>query len=93
VVTYRVNQLVERGMVDRNTKPDDRRVILLSLTPAGMAIVDAVMTTMVAKLGDRLSAVDEFPGAREQLQRLLSALARRWEQLDAQELLAPASDD
>ena len=88
VVTYRVNQLVERQLVDRGTKSDDRRVILLSLTQRGQQIVHEIMTTLVLRLDERLQSVDGFSGGRRTLQELLGVLAAGWERLDAEEQVA-----
>jgi DNA-binding MarR family transcriptional regulator len=40
--TVAVNDLAERGFVTRKEHPDDRRAKLVSLTPAGRALVRAV---------------------------------------------------
>lgn len=89
VVTYRVNQLVERHLVDRNTKTDDRRVILLSLTQRGSKTVHEIMTALVLRLDERLASVDGFTQGRRTLQELLGALAADWERLDAKECAVP----
>ncbi len=78
-ITYRINRLFEMGLVKRKALSGDRRVILLSLTPAGSAKVDAVMTGYSALIDDKLTAVDAVPGGRKALTGLLRALARAWE--------------
>lgn len=88
VVTYRVSQLVERQLVDRNTKPEDRRVIELSLTRRGTQIVHEIMTALVAQLDERLKSVDEIAHGRRTLQALLGAFLTGWERLDAKECAA-----
>lgn len=93
VVTYRVNQLVERHLVDRSTKADDRRVIQLSLTQRGLQIVHAIMTAQVVRLDERLKSVDEFTHGRRTLQELLGALASGWERLDVQEHTAASESE
>lgn len=37
-VTGMVDRLVERGVVERTSDPDDRRVVLVSLTPQGASV-------------------------------------------------------
>jgi DNA-binding MarR family transcriptional regulator len=86
VVTYRLNQLVDRKLVDRNVNADDRRVILLSLTEHGLKLVNEIMTAQVARLDECLKSVDAFEHGRRTLQELLGALAIRWERLDTAEL-------
>lgn len=86
VVTYRLNQLVERRLVHRAINADDRRVILLSLTERGRQLVNEVMTAQVQRLDECLKSVDAFQGGRRTLQELLGALALGWERLDAVEL-------
>jgi DNA-binding MarR family transcriptional regulator len=93
VVTYRVNQLVERHLVDRSTKADDRRVIQLSLTQRGIQIVHEIMTAQVLRLDERLKSIDEIDHGRRTLQELLGALAAGWERLEAQELAAASESD
>jgi DNA-binding MarR family transcriptional regulator len=88
VVTYRVSQLVERQLVDRNIKTEDRRVILLSLTERGLQVVQDIMTSLVLRLDERLKSLDNFPNGRGNLQQLLGALAFGWEQLDMKEYAA-----
>lgn len=43
-----VDRLEARGLVRRNSSPADRRVRLLTLTPAGEAALDAVIPPMLA---------------------------------------------
>lgn len=82
LVTYRIGQLVERGLVERAPMTGDRRVVLLALTPQGAAIVDAIVTAIAERAGERMAALDAFPDGRRTLQQLLSAVVKRWEQLD-----------
>ncbi|MFK0041092.1 MarR family winged helix-turn-helix transcriptional regulator [Paenarthrobacter sp. NPDC090517] len=42
-MTNRVDRLVNRGLVHRETNPDNRRQLLISLTPKGLALVDEVV--------------------------------------------------
>lgn len=42
-MTNRVDRLVSRGLVHRETNPDNRRQLLISLTPEGRTLVDEVV--------------------------------------------------
>ena len=44
--TVAVNDLEDRGLVERNPHPDNRRAKLVSLTPAGRKLVDLVQRTV-----------------------------------------------
>jgi DNA-binding MarR family transcriptional regulator len=90
VITYRVNQLVERGLVHRADKPGDRRAILLHVTDKGAAMVDSILTALAGRLGDGLSALDDFPDGRERFQTLLGALVRRLEERDGTAVVPPS---
>lgn len=77
-MTNRVDRLTARGLVQRSSHPADRRGILVTLTPSGLAAVDAAFVGLLAAerriLGD-LSAEDS-----EQLADLLRAVTRRYVQ-------------
>jgi len=47
-----VSSLVDRGLVQRREDPDDRRAKVLTLTPAGRALMDG----LAASLADRVEA-------------------------------------
>ncbi|MEO3939829.1 MarR family transcriptional regulator [Paenarthrobacter nicotinovorans] len=42
-MTNRVDRLVNRGLVHRETNPENRRQLLISLTPEGLTLVDDVV--------------------------------------------------
>ncbi|MHA6510998.1 MarR family winged helix-turn-helix transcriptional regulator [Tessaracoccus sp. Z1128] len=46
-MTNRVDRLVARGAVTRDPDPDDGRGMLVTLTPAGLALVDAALVSLV----------------------------------------------
>jgi len=91
-ITYRINRLFEMGLVERQGQSGDRRVILLNLTPAGAAKVDAVMNGYSAMLDGKLTAVDAVPGGREALIRLLRVLAHAWEDEEVEDEGDPLED-
>lgn len=75
-MTTRVDRLLGRGLVERHPSPNDRRGILVRLTPAGSRAVDAAMIdlvaaerTLVADLPERTRA-ELVDGLRAVLTRL-----------------------
>ncbi|HVL63347.1 MAG TPA: MarR family transcriptional regulator [Microbacterium sp.] len=46
-MTNRIDRLVERGLVSRQTDPNDGRGILVEMRPAGLTRVDAAITRLV----------------------------------------------
>lgn len=71
-VTARLDRLVEKGLVTRETDPANRRSVLVTLTDSGLAAVDRAVEIHVAneeRLLGGLSAAD-----REQLADLLRRL-------------------
>lgn len=71
-VTARLDRLVAKGLVTRETDPSNRRSVLVTLTPAGRRAVDRALGAHVANeeaLLAGLSAAD-----RERLARLLRTL-------------------
>jgi len=70
-MTNRIDRLVERGLVERRTDPNDGRGILVVMTEDGRERVDAAIRTLLtaeAELLERLTAAD---------QERLSALLRK----------------
>ena len=78
-MTRRLDKLEQRGLVQRRPDPDDRRSVLVSLTPAGRELVDRAADAHVA---NELSIVgglspDERRTLTELLRRLGQCLDRR----------------
>ncbi len=69
-----VQRLVERGWVERNPDPDDRRQTLLELTPEGKARAQATFEQVVGHLAQFLEALT--PDELEAAQIFLPALQR-----------------
>ena len=65
--TVAVNDLEDRGLVERHPHPDNRRAKLVSLTPAGRRLVDLVHRTVR----------DEAPSAIQHLSKTDLAHLRR----------------
>ncbi len=69
-MTNRIDRLAEHGLVERMPAPDDRRGVLVQLTSAGLARVDAAITRLVDAESELL---DGLPAAE---QKRLAALLR-----------------
>ena len=73
-VSQRLGRLEKEGLVTRHIHPDDRRRIDVELTPAGVQLVDSVLSDLMeheSKLLDELS-VAEADDLRRTLKRLLA---------------------
>jgi DNA-binding MarR family transcriptional regulator len=46
-MTHRVDRLVERGLVSRKVDPDNRRRLQITLTEAGLELIDAVIAAHI----------------------------------------------
>lgn len=77
-MTNRVDRLAARGYVERNPDPDDRRGVLVRLTPEGKAAVDSAFEALLEAEQEFLAGLPERDRAR------LADLLRT--------LLAPFSD-
>lgn len=56
-VSKLIDKLVERGLMTRETAPDDRRRLILALTPAGQSILQAAVQATQARLAEQLAAL------------------------------------
>ena len=56
-MTNRIDRLVERGLVERRTDPNDGRGILVVMTAAGRDRVDAAIETLLAAESDLLAGL------------------------------------
>ena len=56
-MTNRVDRLEHRGLVSRRPDPDDRRGVIVALTPAGARVVDGAMADLLAREHQLLSAL------------------------------------
>jgi MarR family 2-MHQ and catechol resistance regulon transcriptional repressor len=57
-VTTVVDNLVRRGLVERVRGDGDRRCVTVHLTPAGHALIEAVIDPHVAAIVDRMNVLD-----------------------------------
>jgi DNA-binding MarR family transcriptional regulator len=70
--TSLVDELAERGFVERLPDPADRRAVTVAVTPAGGALLDQLVQRRRAVAGDLTSALDgrELRALRDLLRRL-----------------------
>lgn len=71
-MTNRVDRLTTRGLVERLPDPNDRRGVLVRLTPEGKSTVDAAFEALLD--AERALMPDLDPDDREQLATLLRRL-------------------
>ena len=71
-MTRIIDQLEERGFINRTRDHDDRRLVFLSLTPAGLASVNRLIPKLVNYYNDLLA--DFSPQDVQLLTRLLTRL-------------------
>ncbi|WP_062519837.1 MarR family winged helix-turn-helix transcriptional regulator [Demequina silvatica] len=72
IATGVVQRLVERGWIARDISPEDGRVRLLSLTPEGIALVDAAIEEAERGFIGHLSALSD--AQVEQLRGILATI-------------------
>jgi len=80
-MTRVVAQLVRRGYVKRRQDPEDGRVVHVSITPQGKAIVAAINRDLIETQKAILQSIpaDQWAGAFEVLEALANG-ARRWQE-------------
>ena len=77
-MTNRIDRLEEEGLVTREPSPDDRRALLVALTPKGKELVESIATELAQAEHELLASL----GASEQkelatlLRTLLNSLER-----------------
>src|SRR5512135_1449591 len=82
VITRQAAALVEAGLVERRSDPDDRRAVLLALTTRGKRRVRAMRSELLAAAGELLAPLPDdqratLATALEQLRVLLPGHGRR----------------
>ena len=70
--TKRLDRLESAGLIERRPDPQDRRGLLIELTPAGLRLIDEAVTDHVAAEHQMLTALS--PAERDQLAGLLRTL-------------------
>lgn len=69
-ISNAVDQLVDRGLLQRGTNPDDRRAVVLTVTEQGRAAIaeaDAAIAERLRPAFDRLDDADAVLRAMEQI--------------------------
>jgi len=79
-ITSRLDRLEKLGLIDRRPSPDDRRSLLVVLTPAGKRVVDEAVTAHVANETRLLAALT--PAERKGLDLALRSLLRSLDPAD-----------
>ena len=79
-MTNRIDRLVERGLVERRTDPNDGRGILVVMTSAGRDRVDAAIATLLAAESDLLAGLSAAD--QERLAGLLRKLSLDFDEID-----------
>jgi DNA-binding MarR family transcriptional regulator len=79
-MTNRIDRLAERGLVRREPDPNDRRGVLVTLTDAGLASVDAALSHLLKHEQELLVGLTSRQ--REQLADLLRELGAPFETSD-----------
>jgi MarR family transcriptional regulator, 2-MHQ and catechol-resistance regulon repressor len=67
-----IDRLIHKQLVDRETPAENRRSVLVKLTPAGQEVFDRVFPSHIAHLKDRFNKLD--PTELELLKVLLARL-------------------
>ncbi len=71
-MTSLIDRLEKAGWVGRSPNPDDRRGTLVTLTPEGLKLTEALLPDMIAGQARQLAALDE--AERAELARLLEKM-------------------
>jgi DNA-binding MarR family transcriptional regulator len=72
-MTNRIDRLVERGLVERRTDPNDGRGILVTMSPLGRARVDSAISRLLESERELLDALS--PTDQDRLAGLLRKLS------------------
>lgn len=78
-MTHRLDRLQERGLVARVAAPEDRRRVMVQLTDAGRALVEAAIGRRTCDVCAPVEALQE--DQREQLVQLLRVMVARIDSL------------
>ncbi len=71
-ITRLTDQLCEKGLIARGTSADDRRKIVLTLQPAGLALIESLLPEACELLAQQTSHISEAEQVR--LEKLLKKL-------------------
>lgn len=71
-ITRLTDQLCEKGLIARGSSPDDRRKIMLTLQPAGLALINSLLPDACSLLNAETSSISDAEQVR--LEKLLRKL-------------------
>lgn len=74
-MTVRLNRLQTAGLIERRPNPHDGRGVLVHLTPAGKALAEDALTTVLQAQTEIVGSLD--PSDRNQLSQLLRSFLTR----------------
>ncbi|HLU24179.1 MAG TPA: MarR family transcriptional regulator [Longimicrobiales bacterium] len=80
-ISYLVDRLESKGLVERRECPEDRRARYVALTPEGEALIRRIFPEHARRLAHALSGLDE--DEKREAIRLLRALGKRAAELEA----------
>lgn len=74
--TARIDRLIRKGLVERREDPENRRSILISLTPAGLTLIDQMLEGHVQNQRELLKGLtsDEQVQLADLLRKVLTEL-------------------
>lgn len=75
------NALIKRGLISRSNSAEDRRRVLIRITPAGRRFVQKILPPMFPRLDAMFDGFSDSD--KRSLSRLLRKLAHNLDQLDA----------
>jgi DNA-binding MarR family transcriptional regulator len=78
-MTNRIDRLETSGWVARRPDPNDRRGLIIELTPQGKALVDQAVSARLDEANDTIASLSE--AEREELTRLLRKLLSSREEI------------
>ncbi|MEF2241858.1 MarR family transcriptional regulator [Xanthomonas arboricola pv. pruni] len=71
-ITRLTDQLCEKGLIARGSSPDDRRKIMLTLQPAGLALINSLLPDACTLLNAETASISDAEQVR--LEKLLRKL-------------------
>jgi DNA-binding MarR family transcriptional regulator len=74
-ISNAVDQLVERGWLQRGSNPEDRRAVVLTVTDAGRAAIAEADAAIAERLRPAFDRVDDPAGVLQAMERITAAVA------------------
>ena len=83
-MTYRIDKLVERGLVVRTPDPNDGRGAMVQLTPDGVARADLIVSSATINWRERMGPLADDPDKLAKLEAMLAEIATQLEAQDSE---------